>query len=92
MTTPWDDRINTLGVELVGEVASRTMREAQVAEDYHNAWVSGAASAYAEVQKFIASKRSVAGPYDDLRALEDMQRWLGDMIRSVHETATRTDG
>ena len=86
-----DHQINTIGVELVGEVHSRTMREAQVAEDYHNAWVSGAASAYAEVGKFIASKRSVAGAYDDLRALDDMERWLGDMIRSVHEARLRTE-
>jgi hypothetical protein len=79
-------QINTIGVQLVGEVNSRTMREAVVAEDYRNAWAAGAVHAYAEVAKFIDSKRSVSGPYDDLRALEDMRVWLGDMIRAAHST------
>jgi hypothetical protein len=81
-------QMNTIGIELVGEVSSRAMREVLVQEDYHNAWVSGAASAYAEVGKFIDSKLSVVGPYDDVRALVDLRTWLGDMIRAVHETAT----
>lgn len=89
------NQINTLGVENgdgeIGGLTSRTQREAIVADDYHNAWVSGAAHALGRVNAFAASKVALAGPYDDTRALRDLQTWVADMIREVHDTKA-TDG
>lgn len=82
------NQINTLGVaEGVesGEISSRVQREARTAEDYHNAHVAGAAWALGEVARFARSKIEIAGPYDDVRAIEELQTWLADMIRKVHE-------
>jgi hypothetical protein len=88
------NQINTIGVEYgaeTGEIASRVMREAVVAEDYHNAHVAGAMFALTEVARFTRGKIEAAGPYDDVRALVDLQSWLADMIRKVHEPMA-TDG
>lgn len=80
-----DHQILTTGVERVGELGVWSMRKAVSDQDHHNAWVAGANYAFNQVNLLIESKLSVSGPYDDNRALQDMQIWLGDMIRSIHD-------
>lgn len=84
----WDTQINTEGLDTVGEVTSRTMREALVEEDYRNAWIAGAHAALNEVAKFAEQRIAIAGEFDDVRALQDLKVWVGDKIREVHSTAT----
>jgi hypothetical protein len=82
----------TDGVAQTGEVSSWAMRERVVAPDYSNAWKAGAKYALDSVSAWIDSKRSVSGPYDDIRALEDLQLQLADMIRLIHAKATEMEG
>lgn len=83
-----DQQINTIGLESTGEFESRAMRETRVAEDYENARIAGAAQAFTEVGLFAKSRIAAAGPYDDTRALQDLEIWLADKIREVHSKAT----
>lgn len=82
------ESINTIGLEATGEFESRAMRETRTAEDYTNAWVAGAAAALGQVSQFAQNRIAMAGPYDDVRALRDLELWVADKIREVHSTAT----
>lgn len=82
------ESMNTDGIQLVGDVSSRTVREALVEQDYTNAWKAGAHWALDEVAKISRSMRSVADPYDDMRALVVLETWITDKIREVHSKAT----
>lgn len=87
-----ENQINTIGIENgdgeIADISSRTQREAQVEQDYTNAYRAGAVRALEAVGRFAASKLEMAGPYDDVRAIEELQTWLADMIRSAHTLAT----
>lgn len=82
------DIINTDGVLLTGEYEVRVQRDAMVEDDHQNAWRAGAKWALEEVALFTASQRAVAGPYDDMRAVEDLDVWIADRIREIHSGAT----
>lgn len=82
------DQINTIGLVSTGEFESRAMRETRTAEDYTNAWIAGATEALGQVNLFAANRIAMAQPYDDVRALEELQLWVADKIREVHSTAT----
>jgi hypothetical protein len=81
-------QINTIGLESTGEFESRAMRETRTAEDYTNAWVAGAANALTKVAIFAEERILAAGPYDDVRALQELEQWVADKIREVHSKAT----
>jgi hypothetical protein len=82
------ESINTEGVTGVGEINSRTLREAVTAPDYTQAYVAGAVEAYGNVAGWVQEAIRRAGPYDDTRALVDLIGILGDKIREVHSRAT----
>lgn len=84
-----EEHLNTEGVVLVGELTSRTLREAQAAEDYHNAGVSGQVLALSSTASWVADRIAAAGPYDDVRALGDLLVWIGDKIREVQAAPTK---
>lgn len=86
------DHINTIGLATTGEFETRAMRETRTAEDYTNAWIAGAAAALAQVNLFAANRIAMAGPYDDVRALKELEQWVADKIREVHSTATDGSG
>lgn len=79
--------INTEGIVHVGEINTRAMREAQVAEDYHNAQVSGAVGVLTETALWVAGRIAASGPYDDTRALQELTVWIADRIREVQSPA-----
>lgn len=83
-----DHQINTIGLESTGEFETRAMRETRTAEDYHNAWIAGATAALNQVSMFARERINMAGPYDDVRALHEMEAWVADKIREVHSKAT----
>lgn len=85
------EAINTEGVTGVGEINSRTFREAVAAPDYTQSYVSGATEAYTNVAGWVQEAIRRAGPYDDVRALVDLLGILGDKIREVHSRATAGD-
>lgn len=85
---PGPQSINTEGVTGVGEINSRTLREAVVEPDYTQAFVAGATEAYTNVAGWCQEAIRRAGPYDDTRALLDLIGILGDKIREVHSRAT----
>lgn len=78
------DAINTEGVERVGELNSRTMREAQTDQDFTNAWIAGAKYAYEQAMVFAQERVEAAGPYDDTRALTELVVWCSDQIKETH--------
>jgi hypothetical protein len=80
--------INTEGIATTGEYETRVMREARVAEDYHNAKVSGAVWALSAMAEFAGAQLQVAGPYDDTRSIKQMLAWANDRIREVQSPAT----
>lgn len=84
ITNPFD----TNGIQKVGEVTSRTVREAICEPDYQNAYVAGATRAFEQVLQFAGMRIQLAGEFDDTRALRDLEVWLGDRIRDVHSIAT----
>jgi hypothetical protein len=79
---------DSTGLVVAGELESRVLREARVEEDYRNAWVAGAHAALTQVSLFARSRIDAAGPYDDMRAMEELEAWVADKIREVHEPAT----
>lgn len=85
MTT---EGFDATGLVLAGEVETRLMREARVEEDYYNAKVAGAHEAYTAAMLFAQSRIDAAGPYDDVRALQEFLTWAADRIREVHSIAT----
>jgi hypothetical protein len=82
------EHLPTYGVVRVGEITTRVEREAIVADDYHNAQVTGAVDAYTKTDLWVREQIRVALPYDDTRALEFLHIWLGDRIREVQTPAT----
>lgn len=82
------ESFDATGLVLAGEVESRVMREARVEEDYNNAWIAGATAALEQVSMFAKSRIAAAGPYDDMRALQELELWVADKIREVHEPDT----
>lgn len=87
------ETLNTDGLQRVGEVSSWAFRDVLVEPDHAQARVAAAAEAYRECEAYILARLAQAGPYDDVRALDDMRAWLGDKIREVHSNATNgTDG
>lgn len=82
------EQINTIGLVSTGEFETRAMRETRTEHDYTNAWIAGAQAALTQVNLFAANRIALAGPYDDMRALEELQLWVADKIREVHSTAT----
>jgi hypothetical protein len=82
------DNINTEGVVGVGEIVTRVFREAQVEDDYHNAWVAGAVRTCEEAALFVQGELAKAGPYDDTRTHLLLLQWLGDRIRTVQTPTT----
>lgn len=85
---PEPQSINTEGITAVGEITSRTLREAVVAHDFSQARAAGAVEAYTNVAGWAQEAIRLAGPYDDTRALVDLIGILGDKIREVHSRAT----
>lgn len=85
---PVPQSINTEGITGVGELTTRTLREAITDQDYRQSHVTGAVEAYGEVAAWAQEKIRNAGPYDDTRALLDLIGILGDKIREVHSRAT----
>lgn len=83
-----DHQINTIGIVASGEFESRAMRDTRTEEDYTNAWIAGAAAALTQVSLFAQDRVAMAGPYDDTRALVELQTWVADKIREVHSKAT----
>lgn len=79
---------NTDGITHIGEVTSRTLREAIVEDDYTQSRIAGAVQMLTEVGEFVQGRIDAAGPYDDVRALRDLKVWLGDRIREVQSNAT----
>lgn len=77
--------VQSEGVTLVGEVISRTMREAITDPDFTNTRISAAKFAYEETLLRAESIIAAAGPYDDTRAVADMVVWLKDRIRAIHD-------
>jgi hypothetical protein len=86
-----NEQINTEGVVRVGELDTRVMREARVAEDHRNSLISGSVKAYRETDAFVESLQRSAGPYDDTRTMATIRTWLGDRIREVQSPATMED-
>jgi len=79
--------VETEGIVTLGEVITRVTREVQVSDDYHNAEVSGAAAAYGKMAFHIQEIINKSGPYDDVRALDEMKAWIADRIREIHSGA-----
>jgi hypothetical protein len=77
--------VQSEGVTLVGEVISRTMREAQVDPDFQNVKITGQHEAYVATLSQVESQIAMAGPYDDMRGLQDLTVWLADRIREIHD-------
>ncbi len=88
MAVEYEARTDAEGLVLVGEVTTRTMREAISEPDYRNASIAGATAVLEEVILFAQARIDAAGPYDDVRLLEELKVYLADKIRSVHSTAT----
>jgi len=82
------EHINTEGVAQIGELNTRSLREAQVAEDYRNARVSAAVHAYENTALWVRARLAAAGPYDDTRPMLELLVWLGDKIRETQSPAT----
>lgn len=80
------------GVVKVGEVITRVYREALVADDYAQAGIAGATRAYESVAIFARERIAAAGPFDDMRAMEDLLIWIADRIREVHQIKESSDG
>lgn len=79
-----DEHLQTEGVTKVGEVISRTMREAIVADDYRNSFVAGADMVLHALGTRLERMIACAGPYDDTRALADFLTWSRDSILRIH--------
>lgn len=86
--TDIEERNDALGIIQVGELETRQQREARVAENYEEAVRSGARGAYEETALWVEQRIAASGPYDDLRALQDLQVRIADKIREVHAIAT----
>jgi len=78
--------VETEGLVQVGEVITRVMREAITEPDFANARAAASARAYHRVLNHLQELEALAGPYDDVRALRDMQSWTKDRIAEVHAT------
>lgn len=78
----------TEGLVVIGEFDVRLQKGREAAAEHQNAWNGGARWAFDEVTAFISSVRSVAGPYDDLRAIDTLDAWIADRIREIHSPAT----
>jgi hypothetical protein len=78
--------VETEGVTQVGEIITRVMREAITEPDFANARAAAAGRAYHRVLAHSIELRALAGPYDDVRALESLESWLKDRIAEVHAT------
>jgi hypothetical protein len=85
MTT---EGFDSTGLVLAGEVETRVMREARTEEDYTNSWIAGAHAALTQVSMFAKGRIAAAGPYDDTRALVELEAWVADKIREVHSKPT----
>jgi hypothetical protein len=84
--------VETDGVVGVGEVITRVYREALVEDDYTQAQITGATRAYETVALFARERIAAAGPYDDMRAMEDLVLWVADRIREAHQIKETSDG
>lgn len=78
----------TDGLVVIGEFDVRLQRGREAEAQHQNAWNGGARWALDEVTKFVESVRAVAGPYDDMRALNTLDEWIADRIREIHSPAT----
>jgi hypothetical protein len=71
------------GVVAVGEVPVIIRRDSVAEFDHAEAKRAGRGEALAEVAVYVADRIRMAGAYDDVRALEDLQTHLADMIRQA---------
>jgi hypothetical protein len=78
----------TDGLVTIGEYDVRLQRGRESSAEHENAWRGGAKWALEEVARFTESVRAVAGPYDDMRAIETLETWIADRIREIHSPAT----
>lgn len=78
------ETIPTEGLTAVGEITSRTMREARQEPDFLNARAAGASFAYMSCLVWVQDRIRAAGPYDDTRSLTEMVVWLSDRIRETN--------
>lgn len=78
------DMVESEGVTQVGEVVTRTLREAIVEDDYRHAWIAGGTRALEAIVTRIDHITALAGPYDDTRALGELKTWAEDTIRRIH--------
>lgn len=83
--------IDTQGLVGAGEVYTRLLREAVTEPDYRESWASGAVEAYTDIVAWAEERIGRAGPYDDMRAVQELLAILGDKIREVRSKATNGD-
>lgn len=76
--------VESEGVQIVGEVISRTTREAIVESDFRNAWISGAQTVLQLTAARMTMLIARAGPYDDTRALQETVEWVHDTMKAIH--------
>lgn len=77
------EHLNTEGLAQVGEVETRAMKEARVAEDYNNALIAGKVGAFNETASFIRSVLGSLGRFDDPRGLNTVLVWISDKVREA---------
>lgn len=83
--------VDVTGIVAVGEVITRVYREAQVADDFQHAKTAASVSAYQSVLAFAEERIAAAGPYDDLRALQELISWTADRIRETQSLNGQSD-
>jgi hypothetical protein len=71
------------GIEAVGEIPVVIRRGSEAQYDHAVAKCAGRREALQEVDAYVDSVLATAGPYDDIRSLQDLKVHLADMIRSL---------
>jgi hypothetical protein len=84
--------VDVEGVVQTGEVITRVYREALVEDDYLQREIAAAAKAYRNTVEWAEDRLAAAGPYDDVRTLQDLVIWLGDRIAGVHQVEDESHG
>jgi hypothetical protein len=84
------DRINTEGIERIGELNIRNYRRADVQPGAEVAFAAGRVRELEETALWVTQQLAAAGPYEDTRALSTLQTWIADRIRATQSKETES--
>lgn len=76
-------KINTDGIERVGDLVIRGYRGLDQATTHEEAWKASRVRTLEETDLWVCQQIQIAGPYDDVRALQTLRTWITDRIRET---------